>query len=199
MDRPEIWNHNAAYYPWVRRQLRGGRHILDVGCGEGSLVRFLAEPGRSVLGLDPDPGCIGRARSRACPAGVGFTEGTLEDFSAPAGSLDGVVFSASLHHMEPEPALRKASALLREGGILLVVGLAKPSGLGDLLLEGLRVLPSAAVTRLHSARSPETLGVPVSYALPPMPEVRALTRRLLPGAALRPALHYRYLLRWTKK
>ena len=42
------------------------------------------------------------------------------------------------------------------------------------------------------------MGVPVSYALPPMGEVRRLIRRRLPGARLRPGLYYRWLLRWEK-
>ena len=25
MERPSFWNHNTAYYPWVRRELPGAR------------------------------------------------------------------------------------------------------------------------------------------------------------------------------
>ena len=48
MEKPAFWNHNAAYYPWIRKQLEGiaATRILDVGCGEGSLARYLAFPGR---------------------------------------------------------------------------------------------------------------------------------------------------------
>ena len=119
-------------------------------------------------------------------------------FLRPGGEFRRRGFVASLHHMEAEAALRKAARLLCRGGVLLVVGLAKPSGLGDRLLEGLRVLPSLVVSRMHRAQSSEELGIPVSYALPPMREVRSLVHRLLPGAKLRQGLHYRCLLKWIK-
>ncbi len=198
MKRPEYWNHNAAYYPWVRRQLEGKRRLLDVGCGNGALAEYLDEPGRSIVGIDPAEECIGQAEKRLFRGAVCWVRCGLEEYRAPAESFDGVIFAASLHHMKAEAALRKAAGLLAPGGVLLVVGLAKPSGPWDWLLEGLRVLPSAVVTRLHRAKSTEELGVPVSYALPPMGEVQSLARRLLPGAKLRQALHYRYLLRWVK-
>lgn len=158
MGRPEFWNHSAAYYPWLRRQLAGRRRILDVGCGEGALARYLAEPGRVITGIDPDEGCILRSVARTA-AGTEFLCCTMEAFSDP-GPFDAVVFSASLHHMDGEKALEKAAALLGSGGLLLIVGLARPSSVGDWLLEGLRVLPSAVLSRLHRQQRAEELGVP---------------------------------------
>ncbi len=198
MKRPEYWNHNAAYYPWVRRHLEGKTRLLDVGCGSGALAEYLDEPGRSITGIDPAEKCVESAKQRAFRGSVRLESCGLEDLSAPAGSFDAVVFVASLHHMEAEAALRKAARLLNKGGVLLVVGLSRPSGPGDRLLEGLRVLPSWVLSRLHRAQSSEELGIPVSYALPPMGEVRSLVRRLLPGAKLRQGLYYRYLLKWVK-
>ena len=196
MGRPKFWNHSAAYYPWLRRQLAGRRRILDGGCGEGGLARYLAEPGRSLLGIDPDEASLCRAKALA-PAGTEFRRCGLEDL-AGEGDFDAVTFSASLHHMDMERALDRACGLLAPGGLLLIVGLGRPSSMGDWLLEGLRVLPCAVLSRLHRQKSSEELGVPVSYELPPMGEVRSLIRRSLPGAKLRPGLYYRWLLRWEK-
>ena len=131
-------------------------------------------------------------------ADVSFRCAAFEAFEAQPCSLDAVIFVASLHHMEGEAAIRKAKELLKPGGRLLIVGLAAPSGPGDLVLEALRVLPARLGTALHRARSSEELGLAVNYALPKMGEVRALVRRELPGAKLRPGLYYRWLLRWTK-
>ena len=201
MEKPAFWNHNAAYYPWIRRQLdrKGARSVLDVGCGEGSLARFLAAPGREVLGVDPSGEATARARKQTGEGeGVRFLQVSFEEFDAPLESVDAVVFAASLHHMDGETAVRKVKKLLKPGGQLLIVGLAAPSGPGDWTLEALRVIPAKLGTALHRARSSEELGLAVDYALPKMAEVRAMIRRELPGAKLRSGLYYRWLLHWTK-
>lgn len=47
------WNHNAAYYPWIARMTEHCTSVLDVGCGDGTLARYLGRDGRSVTGIDP--------------------------------------------------------------------------------------------------------------------------------------------------
>jgi SAM-dependent methyltransferase len=41
------------------------------------------------------------------------------------GSFDLVTAVASLHHMNAEPALRKMADVLRPGGVLVIIGLAR--------------------------------------------------------------------------
>ena len=191
-----FWNHNSAYYAWVRRKVTGCIRVLDVGCGDGTLAAYLAEDGRSVVGIDPDPDCIALAR-KVCPSSVRLEQTHLEDF-ASMGSFDAVIFCASLHHMDENAAIRHAMALLCPGGVLVIVGLAKPSRKADYVRDALRVVPSAVVTFFRRMRSAEEIGIPVSDDYTPMDTVRAIARKLLPGARLRHALHYRYLLEWRK-
>lgn len=40
-----------------------GQHILDLGCGTGTLTQALAHKGNRVLGIDSSPGMIQKARS----------------------------------------------------------------------------------------------------------------------------------------
>ena len=111
MEKPAFWNHNAAYYPWIRKQLdrQGARKVLDVGCGEGSLARYLAAPGRRIRGIDPSDAAIASAWEKTGDeADVSFRCAAFEAFEAPPCSLDAVIFAASLHHMEGEAAIRKA-------------------------------------------------------------------------------------------
>lgn len=52
-----------------------GLHILDLGCGEGTITRALATRGATAVGIDPAARMIAHARSTedASPAGAAYT------------------------------------------------------------------------------------------------------------------------------
>jgi len=97
---------------FVAPLLAGCRRLLDVGCGNGLLARRLAADGFQVTGLDRSLKRTERASS------VRFVEADFLAFhEAP---FDGLVFSASLHHLFPlERAVETADRLLRPGGLFV--------------------------------------------------------------------------------
>ncbi len=193
-----FWNHNSAYYDWIAKQLGTRQHILDVGCGDGTLLRYLDNQERKLIGIDPSVACINRARQWSNPY-TQFHCCTFEDYhDVPPESFDAIIFVASLHHMDCEMAIQKAKHYLRADGILLVVGLATPSSLMDYLVEALRVIPCQISSHLHKMKTSEEMNIPTSYALPTMSQVRDMVDRQLPCATLRYGLYYRYLLTWVK-
>ena len=196
MGQLPYWNHNAAYYPWIRKHLSDCRSVLDVGCGDGSLALYLDDGTRKIVGIDPDGDCIARASRKAGGDKLEFIRCGFEAY--PGGRLfDAVVFAASVHHMDMRQALIKAKTLLAPGGRLLIVGLARPSTAADYCLEAARVIPSRVVSALHRMQSSEALHIPTSYSFPRMAEIRGIVSSELPGARLRYGLHYRYLLAWV--
>ena len=93
-------------------------------------------------------------------------------------------------------AIQKAKLMLEENGILIIVGLAKPSNFFDWVIELSRIIPSGIMSAVKQNTSSEELAIDVSYAFPTMGEVRRIGRKFLPGCKLRHGLHYRYLLTW---
>ena len=182
----EYWNHNTAYHAWILRHVSGASSVLDVGCGDGLLLERLSPVCARVTGIEPAPGAADRARGRTENLGnVRVIQADFMTAALPPASHDAIIFSASLHHMDEEAALRKAADLLSPGGLLLVVGLAKPETAGDFLVEALRVIPAKIGSLL---RDPEkSLGA-----------IRGICASVLPGAKIRRGLYYRYLLRWRK-
>ena len=98
--------------------------VLDVGCGTGALTRVLAKwPNVSaVVGLDPSPILLDRARQRAVAySGLTFEEGDARALPFHAASFDLTLFHTTLCHVpEPERALGEAFRALRPGGWLAV-------------------------------------------------------------------------------
>ena len=128
-----------------------------------------------------------------------FITTTFEDFQPMGQSFDAVIFVASIHHMNMMEALEKAKSLLAENGILLIVGLAKPSNAIDWIVELFRIVPSQVVSAVKKNTTSEELDMEVSYDFPTMGEVRRICKDNLPGYKLRYGLHYRYLLSWEKR
>ena len=89
--------------------------ILDAGCGEGALSRWLADAGYTVTSIDADPAAVATARS----AGVPAVRADLASYDDEP--FDAVVMLLSLHHMHPlGTALDRVARLLRPGGKLVL-------------------------------------------------------------------------------
>lgn len=100
-----------------------GKRIVDVGCGEGGLVRALVQRGATVTGVECGAEMLERARA-AEPAGdERYLEGVGQSLPLPDSCADIVVFMNSLHHV-PAPhmaaALAEAARVLVPGGLALV-------------------------------------------------------------------------------
>ncbi|MBV9847962.1 MAG: class I SAM-dependent methyltransferase [Kutzneria sp.] len=173
----------------------GARRALDVGCGEGMLARRLHRVVPEVVGIDRDRASIDLARAQGDSAGIEYVLGDFLDFPFEPASFDVIVSVATLHHMDAATALGHMRDLLRPGGVLAVVGLAR-SRPGGLPVD----LAGAVAHRLHLLTkkhwehpSPTVWPPPETYA-----DMRRIASEILPGVRYRRHLLWRYSLTWTK-
>jgi SAM-dependent methyltransferase len=100
-----------------------GCTVVDAGCGAGALSRHLASRGATVVALEPDPAQARiNAGALAGVRGVTFHECGAEHMPCDDRSVDGVVFSKSLHHVPAglmDRALGEALRVLRSGDSFL--------------------------------------------------------------------------------
>lgn len=104
---------------------------IDLGCGEGGDVLWLAEQGWAALGLDISATAVGRARDEAAARGLdgaSFEAVDLDAWEPEPASVDLVTasFFQSNVALDRIAILRRAMTALRPGGRLVSVSHAAP-------------------------------------------------------------------------
>jgi len=103
--------------------IKPGQHILDVGCGTGTLGVLLKRQysGVEVVGLDPDPKALRRASTKLRRAGVSvqLDQGFADELRYERESFDRVLSSFMFHHLaghDREKTLTEVRRVLKPGG-----------------------------------------------------------------------------------
>ncbi|OAN51406.1 2-polyprenyl-3-methyl-5-hydroxy-6-metoxy-1,4-benzoquinol methylase [Paramagnetospirillum marisnigri] len=100
-----------------------GKRVIDVGCGDGALVRLLARFGAHVLGVECSPRQLAKARAASKVSDEEIVDGVGQNLPADDESVDSVIFFNSLHHIPIEhqaKALAEAARVLKPGGEVYV-------------------------------------------------------------------------------
>ena len=126
-DAPTLWS-GRPNPPLVAEagELPPGR-ALDVGCGEGGDVLWLAGRGWQVTGLDWSEVALTRAAEHAAAAGltdrVEWVRGDVDSWRPPEAAYD-LVTAHFLHPTAEQrgPLLARLAAAVASGGTLLWVG-----------------------------------------------------------------------------
>jgi 2-polyprenyl-3-methyl-5-hydroxy-6-metoxy-1,4-benzoquinol methylase len=191
MDPQVLQRYAGRLRPWFHKEFRfeclgdlRGRHVLDVGCGDGTNAILLASRGARVTGIDISPNSIRLATHRARLAGVEdrvrLLCSPLEVADFPEDSFDAIWGDGILHHLIPE----------LEGVMDRLVRWARP-GAQAIFSEPLSLSPTLRRLRaripIHEGATPDER--PLQTA-----ELELILRRL-PGARLR---HFA-LLSWFNR
>ncbi len=176
---------------------RGCQRALDVGCGDGGLTRELRRRGiPEVVGIDRDQPCIERCKAHPEAGDISYVAGDVATSALEPASFDLVSAVASLHHMDPRSGLARLRDLVAPGGVLVVIGMARPDWPKDLPIE----VAAQIVSRVRPEPK-RSDGAPKPPIIWPPPERYATMRRLateiLPGVRWRRHLLWRYSLVWT--
>ena len=106
--------------------------MLDVGCGEGQVSRYIARGGAHVVGLDPTPSQIREAHGRGGPPQ--FVQAKAEQLPFGDGTFGAVILCLAIEHIDPfEPAIEEIARVLEPDGqflLLLVHPLLQAPGSG---------------------------------------------------------------------
>ena len=96
--------------------------VVDLGCGNASLLKKVLRPDLSAFGIDASPSGIHLA-AKALPDAhfyVADVAGTLPD-NVALGSFDAVISTETVEHLlRPRSRVRNAFDLLKPGGALVI-------------------------------------------------------------------------------
>jgi len=198
MPARDRWNHNSHYHRVVLRAIPdAARSAIDVGFGDGDLVRALAERVHRVVGVDADVGVVQRARTSGLDASGDVTVMRADVLRArfPNEPFDVVACIAVVHHLPLEAGLERLRDLTAPGGVLVIVGLAREHSAWDWIVTALAV-PANRIARM--LRGEFQHGSPIADPQESYGEVRAAAKRILPGVRYRRRLYWRYTLVWRR-
>jgi ubiquinone/menaquinone biosynthesis C-methylase UbiE len=97
----------------------GARSVLDVGCGTGRGVRYLADQGFATHGIEPVPELLKQARTTHDIPDEWLTQGEGQHLPFADGSFDVACEFAVLHHVpQPEVVVREMMRVARRAVFL---------------------------------------------------------------------------------
>jgi ArsR family transcriptional regulator len=103
--------------------------VADLGAGDGTFALLLAQRARQVIAVDSSARMLEVGREQAARHSIDNVEfrlGDMEELPIQDAAADVVFFSQSLHHaLHPERAVHEASRILKPGGRIVILDLAK--------------------------------------------------------------------------
>jgi len=98
-------------------QVERPRLVVDLGTGTGLSARVWSDRASMVVGIEPNPTMVARARRVTAVANVSYVRAFASGTGLATGVADIVTCAQSFHWMEPMDVLAEAARLLRHGGV----------------------------------------------------------------------------------
>ena len=112
---------NVTLGSWIKKQLKPGQTVLEIGCGSARQTLPLLENGINVVGIDLSEEMLQLAQKKVFqnnyPGKASFIVGSAEMLPINCNSFDAAIIYGSLHHFsDPAVALKDAAEKVKPGG-----------------------------------------------------------------------------------
>jgi 2-polyprenyl-3-methyl-5-hydroxy-6-metoxy-1,4-benzoquinol methylase len=100
----------------LRKNLRKGSKIFEIGCGQGIILNELRKNGYCVKGIEPSKEAV----KRAVYSGLDVIEGYFPNIKLADSKFDAIISSHVLEYIKnPTSFIKKISSILSPGGLLM--------------------------------------------------------------------------------
>lgn len=117
----------------VQADISRNHHVLDVGCGTGTLAIWIKrqQPEAEVVGLDADPRILDLAQQKTQQAGVtvAYDQAFSTDMPYTDSTFDRIVSTLFFHHLDREykmVTMQEMYRVLKPGGEIHIADWGKP-------------------------------------------------------------------------
>lgn len=117
-DRPDYSPHVTDIVQRLAGISKAVSCAVDIGSGTGILTTALSSMARVVVGVEPSPAMLERARSAR---NVEYRIGSAEDIPMPDSSCDLITVGSALHWFDRDRFLTEVSRIAKPGASLIVV------------------------------------------------------------------------------
>ncbi len=98
-----------------------GKTVVDVGAGDGSVTRIIAEHAKKTYAIDVDKSSIDALRKNLGHIGSIYPKlATADRIPLRSGSVDAVFSSASFHHF-PDGYINEITRILKANGVAIIL------------------------------------------------------------------------------
>jgi ubiquinone/menaquinone biosynthesis C-methylase UbiE len=128
--------YDPVVIDWLAEAFTLDNHgvVLDLGCGTGQLTIPVAARAHAVIGMDPEPDMLARAKATAASQGctnIAWLLGSDRDLPTLTGllgdrALAAITMANAIHLMDHERLFHAARPLLRPGGGVAVLANGMP-------------------------------------------------------------------------
>jgi 2-polyprenyl-3-methyl-5-hydroxy-6-metoxy-1,4-benzoquinol methylase len=154
-DNPAAYHRRRLILALVRQHTRSANQVLEVGCGQGALLKKLELelPAAVVHGADVSPRSLEKSRALGAQAELFELDLSALDFDATHaarfGRFDLVICSEVLEHLADDAlALARIKSLLAPGGHLIVTVPSGQKTRFDVAIGHVRHYSRASLTQL---------------------------------------------------
>jgi len=203
----EGWNHNAHYHSFLLSHIpESCGQILEIGCGTGTFSHLLAQRAAKVLAIDLSPQMIRVAQENSARyPNIEFVLSDVLEYPLPADHFDFIASLTTLHHLQLAVVLAKIKQALKPGGVFVCLDLYRRANAADLFWDGIAFPTSAMLRLIKTGRLTPPSEIREAYeehdktdSFLTLTQVAQTCASLIPGAAVRRHLFWRYSIVWQK-